>query len=64
MFVPSAGLVPKKSRMGEIGWDRRSEATAEKRCLGSRFGVRDGLRGEKSSSRGGGIDMAQMGEFL
>ena len=53
MFVPSAGLVPKKSRMGEIGWDRRSEATAEKRCFGFRFGVRDGLRGEKSSSMGG-----------
>ena len=52
--MPSAGLVPKTSRMGEIGClGRRSEATAEKRCLGFRFGVRDGLRGEKFSARGG-----------
>ena len=52
--MPPAGLVPKTSRMGEIGClGRRSDATAEKRCLGFRFGVRDGLRGEKSSARGG-----------
>ena len=54
VVVPFAGLVPKTSRMGEIGCrGRRSEATAEKRCLGFRVGVRDGLRGEKSSARGG-----------
>ena len=52
--MASAGLVPKASRMGEIGCrGRRSEATAEKRCLGFRVGVRDGLRGRKSSARGG-----------
>ena len=54
VVVATAGLAPKTSRMGEIGCrGRRSEATAEKRCLGFRVGVRDGLRGWESSVRGG-----------
>ena len=52
--MATAGLVPKTSRMGEIGCrGRRSEATVEKRCLGFRVGVRDGLRGWESPVRGG-----------
>ena len=45
---------PKISCMGEVGCrDCRSEATAEKRCLGLRVGVRDRLRGWKSPISGG-----------
>ena len=52
--MATADLVPKTSRMGEIGFrGRRSEATAENRFLGFRVGVRDGLRGWDSPVRGG-----------
>ena len=45
---------PKISRMGEIGCrDCRSEATAEKRCLGLRVRVRGRLCGWNPRSRGG-----------
>ena len=37
--MATAGLVPKTSRMGEIGyWGRRSEATARSIALGSGLG--------------------------
>ena len=48
--------------MGEMGGrDRRSEATAEKRCLGLRVGGQDGLRGWESHDQGRRIRAAQVG---
>ena len=53
--MATAGLVPKSSRMGEIGCrGRRSEETAKKRCLGFRVGIRDELSGWESPFLGEG----------
>ena len=50
----AANRAPKISRMGEMGGrERRSEATAERHCLGLRVRGRDGLRSRESTVRGG-----------
>ena len=52
--VVPACLVPRTSRMGEMGCrGRRSGATAEKRCIGFPMGVRDGPSVWEARIRGG-----------